>query len=172
MIHTIMLICLVLFFFLPQANAEFYRWKDGEGREFYTNEKDKIPSEYRNTAKPVEIHDERVAVSRTSQTAEPSSKPSEHRDRYGRGEEYWHRRAENLRRQIREQQSDLDLLSREEREEANKTLSAKTRKKAHAVREKKRVKIEKKIARLRHELEVELPEEARKADAWPGWIRE
>ena len=38
--------------------------------------------------------------------------------------------------------------------------------------EKKKTALEKDLTRKKHELEVELPEEARKADAYPGWIRE
>jgi hypothetical protein len=34
------------------------------------------------------------------------------------------------------------------------------------------LKLEKEIAQTRRRLEVDLPEEARRADAYPGWIRE
>jgi hypothetical protein len=38
--------------------------------------------------------------------------------------------------------------------------------------EKKKLKLEKDMAKTRRALELDLPEEARRADAYPGWIRE
>ncbi len=168
MLRSVLFLLFAVLMTAVQARAEFYQWTDGDGRQFYTNEKEKIPAEYRNTAKPVEVHDERVTVEQGSSGAPVSQgKVAEHKDRYGHGEEYWRKRAENLRRQIREQQAEHDLLVKQEREEKHPV-----RKKTQASRDKKKAKIEKKIARLRHELDVELPEEARKADAYPGWLRE
>ncbi|MDH4162651.1 MAG: BREX-1 system adenine-specific DNA-methyltransferase PglX [Nitrospirota bacterium] len=157
------------------AQAEFYKWTDRDGREFYTNEREKIPAEYRHAARSVEVHDERVSVGGKPAAEVSRTAPMpEHRDKNGRGEAYWRKRAENLRRQIREQEAELELLNRQDREDqANaKRTSAKARKKAGSARDKKRAKIEKKIALLRHDLDVELPEEARKADAYPGWLRD
>ena len=173
---AILPICTVLLLGLAlPASAEFYKWVDRDGKEFYTNEREKIPAEYRDSARPVEVHEERVSVGGKPSVEAPRTAPaSQHKDKNGRGEEYWKKRAENLRRQIREQEADLDQLSRQERdaESGTKSTSAKSRKKASAAREKKRSKIEKKLAVLRHELDVELPEEARKADAYPGWLRD
>ena len=165
------LMCLVVF---SGARAEFYRWVDRDGREFYTNEKEKIPAEYRNDAKPVEVREDRVSVGTgpVGGGARPST-GTEHKDKYGRGEQYWHKRAEDLRRQLRHQEAERELLVQQEKDdEAKPKRSASSAKKAKAARDKKKEKIETKIAKLRHELEVELPEEARKADAYPGWLRE
>lgn len=167
--------CVLVLAAATPAAAEFYRWVDRDGREFFTNELEKIPAEYRASARPVEVHDERVSVGNAPMAA--PSRPvvvKEHRDKNGRGEEYWKKRAENLRRQIRDQEAELDHLARQEQQEQNSSrkTSAKNRKKSQAAHEKKRTKIEKKIAKLKRELDVELPEEARKADAYPGWVRE
>ncbi len=170
-----LLVMIAVLVLAVQARAEFYQWTDREGRQFYTNEKEKIPAEYRHTAKPVEVRDDRVSVEQQSAKAQgPAVRPQEHKDRNGRGEEYWRKRAENLRRQIREQQSEYDLLVKQKRddEERPKMQSEKNRKKAQSSRDKKKAKIEKNIARLQHELDVQLPEEARKADAYPGWVRD
>lgn len=149
-----------------QAEAGFYRWVDRDGREFFTNDQEKIPAEYRDSAKPVEVSDDRVSVDKSSPAGVSQRiAASEHKDKNGRGEEYWHKRAENLRRQIREKQDDLDLLVKQERNENRKSRK-------NSSRAKKKTALENKIARLNHELEVELPEEARKADAYPGWLRE
>jgi vacuolar-type H+-ATPase subunit I/STV1 len=165
------LMCLAAF---SDARAEFYRWVDRDGREFYTNEKEKIPAEYRNAAKPVEVRDDRVSVgSGPAPDGAKSAKVAEHKDKYGRGEQYWHKRAEDLRRKIRDQETEREFLVKQEKDdEADPKKSASSAKKARSSRDKKKATIDKKIAKLKHELEVELPEEARKADAYPGWIRE
>jgi hypothetical protein len=51
-------------------------------------------------------------------------------------------------------------------------ILTKSAKKAPDAREKKMRSIEKKIAFLKRDLDEQLPEEARKADAYPGWVRE
>lgn len=171
----IVLMLLAVVLVSSEARAEFYKWVDRDGREFITNEKEKIPDEYRHTAKPMEVRDDRVSVGQQPVTTEKKTvKSAEHKDRYGRGEEYWHKRAENLRRQIREQQDEHDLIVQQEKDDEAKPKkpSSKSKKNSsRSARDKKKAKIEKKIARLKNELEVQLPEEARKADAYPGWIR-
>jgi len=171
---TIVLAVLMSLAAFTDARAEFYKWVDRDGREFITNEKGQIPAEYRSSAKPVEVRDDRVSVGKGQ--APDKGKPvkiEEHKDTYGRGEQYWRKRAENLRRQLREQEDERELLVKQEKEEGSRPAkSASARKKAKSSRDKKKAKIDKKIAKLTRELEVDLPEEARKADAYPGWLRE
>ena len=168
----VLLLLLVSVLESSEARAEFYKWVDRDGREFITNEKEKIPAEYRHTAKPMEVRDDRVSVGQQPVAVEKKTvKSTEHKDRYGRGEEYWNKRAENLRRQIREQEDERDLIVQQEKDDKAKSKKSGKKSSSRSARDKKKTKIEKKIARLNHELEVELPEEARKADAYPGWIR-
>jgi len=157
-----------------EAYAEFYKWVDRDGREFITNEKEKIPVEYRGAAKPVEVRDDRVSIGQSPVTDKKMPvKMAEHKDKYGRGELYWQKRAEKLRRQLREQEAERELLVKQEKDdEAKPQKSSSGKKKTKTARDKKKAKIEKKIAKLKRELDVDLPEEARKADAYPGWIRE
>lgn len=171
---TVVMAVLMSLAVFSDARAEFYKWVDRDGREFITNDKEKIPAEFRGAAKPIEVHDDRVSFGQ-GPVADKNApvKIAEHKDRYGRGEQYWHKRAENLRRQIQEQEDERELLVRQERDdEAKPRKSVSSKKKAKSSRDKKRAKIEKKIAKLKRELDVDLPEEARKADAYPGWIRE
>jgi predicted nucleic acid-binding Zn-ribbon protein len=156
------------------VRAEFYQWTDSDGKQFYTNEKTKIPEEYRGTAKRVEVDDARVSVDRNAVSGPSSAvREKEHKDKNGHGEAYWHKRAEDLRAQIRKQQAEYDALAKQAKDEQEQpnTLSKSARKR-QASREKKMQKIEKKITDLKRELDEKLPEEARKADAYPGWLRE
>jgi hypothetical protein len=175
MVRFAVLTAVLLSIFASQeARAEFYKWVDRDGREFITNEKEKIPPEYRAAAKPVEVHDDRVSVGQ-SPVADKNkqAKVTEHKDKYGRGEMYWQKRAEKLRRQIWDQEDERELLVKQEKnEEAKPMKSSSSAKKAKSSRDKKKAKIDKKIAKLKRENDVDLPEEARKADAYPGWLRE
>jgi hypothetical protein len=171
---TVVLAVLMSLAAFSDARAEFYKWVDRDGREFITNEKEKIPAEYRGAAKPVEVRDDRVSVGQSPAAGKAKSiKTEEHKDKYGRGEQYWRKRANDLRRQIRKQEGERELLLKQEKDdESNPKKSASSRKKAASTRNKKKAAIDKKIAKLTRELEVDLPEEARKADAYPGWLRE
>jgi hypothetical protein len=171
MLPRILLFVSLLMFMATPSFAGFYTWTDRDGREFYTNEKDKIPEAYRESARPVDMQEERVSVGTGSAGTEKVTRVKPHKDRYGRGEAYWHGRAEALRRQLGDQQAARDRIAQEEKADERSGKSASARRKAHAAREKKKAKIAEKIDRLTHELDVELPEEARKADALPGWLR-
>jgi hypothetical protein len=173
--RVVLLVFLMILVISSDVRAEFYKWTDRDGREFITNDKGKIPAEYRNAAKPVEVRDDRVSVGQgpVADKNKPVAAP-EHKDKYGRGELYWRKRADTLRRQLREQEDERELLVKQEKDDESKTKkrSSSSVKKAKSSRDKKMTKIDKKIAKLRRELEVDLPEEARKADAYPVWLSE
>jgi hypothetical protein len=107
----------------------------------------------------------------------PSASLKDHKDKYGKGEEHWRTRAAKLRKELAALQDKYDLVLKQEREDENKPKKLTARnsskiKKSRSSREKKKETLEKDVARKKHELDVELPEEARKADAYPGWLRE
>lgn len=166
-------VCL-LSFSASHAFAEFYRWIDKDGNEFFSNDQKQIPQEYRDSATLVKPDESRVSVSsKPAAPGNPEVTVREHRDKNGHGEEYWQRRAANLRIKLRKQQDEYDLVLKqmEDQDQKQKKLSSRKKKSGSSLEKKKR-KLEKEIAAIRRELEVDLPEEARKADAYPGWIRE
>jgi hypothetical protein len=160
------------------ARAEFYRWVDKDGKEFFTNERKQVPEEYQSTVTVVKPDESRVSVGqRPAATGKPSASLKDHKDKYGKGEEHWHKRAEKLRRELAALQDKYDLVLKQEKDNEGqpKKLNAKTiskKNKSHTSLDKRKSALEKDLARKKHELEVALPEEARKADAYPGWIRE
>jgi hypothetical protein len=164
----------ILMFSASFAHADFYRWVDKDGKEFFTNDPKHIPQEYRNSASTVKTDESRVSVGNNTPASERKSvKSPDHKDKYGRNEEYWRKRAEKYRRQLRDYQYEYDMLLKKERaEKENPKVLTKKRKKAMASLEKKKAQLESKIEKTRRILEIELPEEARKADAYPGWVRE
>lgn len=170
--RPLVLAVFVLLISATQVWAEFYRWVDKDGKEFFTNEPSKIPQEYRSSATKMEPDESRVSVgSQQSTKSKARVTVSEHRDKNGKGESYWRKRAADLRLKLRDQETRRDLVVKQMNDQDQKPLSTKN-KKARASLEKKKTKLDTDIARTRRALEVDLPEEARKADAYPGWIRE
>ena len=174
MVRYAVLVLLIFVVSASHAQAGFYRWVDRDGKEFYTNEPEKVPREYRGQAKSVEVRDDRVSVGQkpVAQT-KATVAGGEHRDKHGRGEEYWRKRAANIRMKLRDLQGEYDIILKQEQDEEKQPRQLNSKKKKSASsREKKKAKIEKDIAKVRRLLETDLPEEARRADAYPGWIRE
>jgi uncharacterized protein DUF4124 len=156
------------------ASAEFYRWVDKDGNEYYTNEFQKVPHEYRSRVEKITPDESRVNIENkpaTSRTGKATY--SGHRDKYGRGEEYWRKKAAKLRLRLQDRQDEHNVVLKqlEEFNENSEMLSAK-KNQSRSRLEKKKMTIESDIAKIRHRLEVDLVEEAREAGADTGWVRE
>ncbi|OGW41173.1 MAG: hypothetical protein A2010_01835 [Nitrospirae bacterium GWD2_57_9] len=168
---ALLLLCFLVFT-ATSAHADFYRWIDRDGKEFFTNDRKQIPPEYQDRATVVKPDENRVTVSgRPDRTARASAPASEHKDRHGRGEDYWRIKAANQRLKLRNQQDEYDLVLKQIEQENSRSKRTKGSKKTSTL-EKKKLKLEKEMTQTRRMLEVDLPEEARKADAYPGWLRE
>jgi hypothetical protein len=83
---VIALLAVAVFAALAHADG-FYQWTDRDGRQFYTNEKSKIPAEYRDSATPVEVHEDRVSVEQKTTDKPAAARKSKHKDKNGKGEE-------------------------------------------------------------------------------------
>lgn len=172
--NFVMLAVCILLLSASPARADFYRWVDRDGKEFFTNDPKQIPQEYRAGASTIKPDESRVSVGeKPSAPVSTAVRSSDHRDKYGRGEDYWRKRADKYRRQLSDFQYEQELITKMEKDEEStpKVLTAK-RKKTLASREKKKAQLEKKIEMTKKKLEVDLPDEARRADAYPGWVRE
>ena len=171
--YAVVVVC-ILFLSASHASAEFYRWVDRDGRENFTNNPAKIPMEYRSRSLPFKTDEARVSVGENPSAANKMPVSiKENKDKYGRGEDYWHKKSSNLRLKLRDLQNEYDLVLKqlEDHDQKAKKLGSK-KTKPDSSAEKKKMKLEKDIAKTRKMLEVDLPEEARRAEAYPGWIRE
>ncbi len=166
-------VCIVLFS-LSSVWADFYRYVDRDGREFFTNDLKQVPPEYRSSATQVKPDAGRVNMSESTpaETGKLRNSSKQHKDKYGRGEEYWKKKAEKLRTKLRDQQSEYDFVQKQLDDQSTPTEGSLKKKKNRTSLEKKKLKLEHSIAQTKRKLDVDLPEEARKADAYPGWIRE
>jgi hypothetical protein len=172
-ILTLPVLCILLFS-ASLARADFYRYVDKEGKECFTNDLKQIPQEYRSSANVVKPDESRVSIGEEpAARAKSTATVREHKDKYGRGEEYWHKKAANLRLKLRDQQDEYGMVAKqlEDQDQKPKKIGDKKNKSRTGL-EKKKQKLEKDMAKTRRALDVDLPEEARKADAYPGWIRE
>jgi uncharacterized protein DUF4124 len=172
--RCIVLAACVFFIAATAAHADFYRWVDKDGKEFFSNELEKVPQEYRGSVQTVKPDESRVSIGDKSvATSKTKGLAGEHKDKNGRGEEYWHKQAANLRLKLRDQQDEYNLVLKELENQSQKPrkLTGKKNKSLSGL-EKKKLKLEQDMARTRRKLDVDLPEEARRADAYPGWLRE
>ena len=161
----------ILLFSASTALADFYRYVDKDGREFFVSDLKQVPQAYQKSATVVKPDVGRVTVGEApavSHTARSGIK--EHKDKYGKGEAHWRNRADKLRKQLRELQDKYDLLVEQEKDQEGRPRKL-TAKKSKSIA-KSKAQLAKKITRKKRELEIDLPDAARKADAYPGWIRE
>ena len=112
-ILTFSALCILLFS-SSLAWADFYRYVDKEGKEFFTNDLKQIPQEYRSSAKAVKPDESRVSVGEEpAATGKSLATVREHKDKNGRGEEYWHKKAANLRLKLRDQQDEYGMVAKQ-----------------------------------------------------------
>jgi len=178
-LRTLAILTVLGLVFVPflDVHAGFYKWVDGDGKEYYTNDPAQIPQQYRDGAAAVETRDDRVSIGNKPRPASgavtSSTAVKEHKDKHGRGEEYWRKKAANHRLKLRDQQDEYNLVLKQlEVEDRNPKKLRHKKKESRSSLEKKMMKLEKDMAKTRRALDIDLPEEARRADAYPGWIRE
>jgi hypothetical protein len=169
---AVLAVCILLFS-VSAVWAQFYRYVDEDGKEVFTNDLKQVPQKYRGSATVVQPDAGRVSVgNEPAATRKSTVTAREHKDANGHGEEYWRKKAANLRLKLRDQQDEYDVVVRQlDDQDQNPKKLTRTKKKKSSL-EKKKLKLEKDIAKTRRMLEVDLAEDARKADAYPGWIRE
>jgi hypothetical protein len=172
--YAALTVCL-LFIVATPVFAEFYRWVDKDGKEYYTNDLKKVPSEYQGSVTKLTPDASRVSIEtkRSAPVRPEGTNSRNHLDKYGRGEEYWRKEAASLRSKLRGQQDAYNSILRQlEDVDQKPNLSGSEKNKSRSSLEKRKTKLEKNIAKTKRKLEVDLPEEARKADAYPEWILE
>jgi len=133
-----------------------------------------VPQEYRASATQVRPDAGRVNMNESApaDTGKQYKSAKEHKDKYGRGEGYWKKKAEKLRAKLRDQQSEYDFVQKQMEDLSKLPEGNLKKKKSRASLEKRKLKLEHNMAQTKRKLDIDLPEEARKADAYPGWIRE
>ncbi len=152
----VLTVCLLLLL-ASHARAEFYRWVDKDGKEFFTNDRKQVPDEYQGTATVVNPDESRVSVGeKPFATGKPSASLKEHKDKYGRGEEHWRKRAEKLRKELAVLQDKYDLVLKKEKEDEAKPKKLA----ANSNSKKKKSSLDKSKSSIEKDLAIALAREA------------
>jgi uncharacterized protein YdaU (DUF1376 family) len=154
------------------SQAAFFTWTDSSGKAWYVDTLEKVPPEYRDQAKNPPRTGE-MNVGNAAKKDEQAGGSVPHVDRSGKGESYWRGRADELRKQIRLEEDNIAFYKekRAECEESQKNIITR-RRNCSALYGENQTRSEWNIQQVRTKLDVELPEEVRKAGAYPGWLRE
>lgn len=167
---------MALLLFTSPAPAQVYQWEDEEGTLHMTDDLKKIPEKYREGMREIvlpdeETEEEEAASGPAGTDAAKADLPTAQRDNQGHDREWWQARVNGWRqkkgdaeRKLAEANGRLGKIRR-----VNPTVALKQEE--AAVREEIRRR-QGEIKEAERMLKEQLPEEARKAEAPPGWLRE
>ncbi|MBI3812031.1 MAG: DUF4124 domain-containing protein [Nitrospirae bacterium] len=173
---------------VPDAMAAgvVFQWTDADGGIHFTDDPGKIPKDFRDTAQEIRRPDEpkdppsanpesesqpETQKKPASKSARPSISPSEAVDSHGHNREWWQQRIQNWQAKKADAQAKLaDAQERLGLERFREPMPDSMQRKQGITDEISTY--EKQIREADIMLTVDLPEEARKANAPPGWLRE
>jgi len=169
------LIMAILLFASAGRTGEVWRWVDERGVVHFTDSPDLVPEKYREHIDHRELPGEREASSGTSREAKEVTE--EPRDRYGRGEDYWVNRANEIKEQLNRAQREYERV----RLEYNDLVSEYNATRSRAKRRQYQQRIEsfqgelnrhgEDIQKAKEILEKTLPEEAERAGVPVEWVK-
>lgn len=181
MAQRMLFLSLILLLLPLTAAADFYSWVDGSGNQNFADSLAKVPEEYRSQARRMGQRKEPAGSGTASGTYDSSSprttyssqRETVQRDQDGHDEKWWRGQVNSLRSKITEEENNLAFYDTRQKacEEEQKNYVRYSRNCTRQYEE-SRKRSEWNIDRYKQQLEVELPEQARKAGAPPGWVRE
>ena len=171
----VFLIMAILLFASPGRTGEVWRWVDERGVVHFTDSPDSVPEKYRKDIDHRELPEERETSPGT--TREAKEVTEEPRDRYGRGEDYWVKRANEIKGQLNRAQEEYERV----RLEYNDLIAKYNATRSRAKRRQYQTEIEslqaqldlrgEDIERTKEILEKTLPEEAERAGVPVEWVK-
>jgi hypothetical protein len=170
----------VLMFLLGSGSSlwakDFYQWQDDQGVVHLTDDLQNVPERYRDRVREITLPDEKSGPSEAP-PAPPTTEgqqgfqPPEETDSEGHNREWWRNRIEGWRETKAEAEQQL-ADARERLNTIPLTLAEVTRAQKRREIQLEIETYEKQIQEADRMLKEVLPEEARKAGAPPGWLRE
>jgi hypothetical protein len=134
-----------------------------------------VPEEYRARARKIVQSGEMISYETRTREEFPPARADrvQTKDQNGRDEQWWRGQVQNIRTQIAKEEDNLAFYDTRQREcEEEQKNHLRYWRNCSRLNEEARKRAEWNIGKLKTRLEVELPEEARKAGAMPGWLRE
>lgn len=153
----------------PAFAVVYYEWTDDAGVVHLTDDPAKIPARYREHVREVALPDTQGSredqTSSTPQPPSPSLAPTEDADFQGHNRQWWQQRLQDWRgRKANSEQNLAEVRDRFNRLYFNNAFLGDVRQEIE--------RYEKEIREADRMLNDIIPEEARKAGAPPGWLRE
>jgi hypothetical protein len=169
------LIMAILLFASAGRTGEVWRWVDERGVVHFTDSPDSVPEKYRKDIDHRELPEERETSPGT--TREAKEVMEEPRDRYGRGEDYWVNRANEIKGQLNRAQDEYERVRLEYNDliaQYNATRSRAKRRQYQTEIESLQAQLNRRgedIERTKEILEKTLPEEAERAGVPVEWVK-
>jgi type IV secretory pathway VirB10-like protein len=161
-----------------EQKSYLYQWTDGKGVVHITDNLGKVPKEYRSEAQKLEYHPgvEGTENIPGNQKIAPNTDESEKEQLLEDQKESWKARMKSAKQRL----ADAELHYKELEQKRDLALqswggpaSGQLAGREEAARiEQEMNQVQTEIDNARRQIEVELPDEARKAGVPPGWLRE
>jgi hypothetical protein len=165
----------ILLFASTGRPGEVWKWVDERGVVHFTENPHLVPKKYREQIDHRELPVEREESSGTA--GEAKEVVEESRDRYGRGEEYWVNRANEIKEQVNRAQSEYEQVRLEYNDLIAKYNATRSRTKRRQY-QKKLESLQDQLngrgedmERTKEILEKTLPEEAARAGVPVEWVK-
>jgi len=170
-----LLIMAILLFASAGRTGEVLKWVDEQGVVHFSDNVNSVPEKYREDLDLMELPEEKETVSgNEKETKEGMGEP---RDRYGRGEGYWTKRADEMREQLEQAQKEYERV----RLEYNDLIAEYNSTRSRAKKRQYQQRIESLRDQLHHRredidrskelLEKTLAEEAERVGAPAEWVK-
>jgi hypothetical protein len=170
-----------LFLFVAVSHSRsgtIYQWTDEEGNVGFTDDPSKIPEKYRNSAiiegeTPAGQDGENRGGETPPADENPGLPPEQpDLDAAGHDRSYWQNRIKDLRDQQKALMEKKEKLEREINAMSNPLIYNTAQDKQLLQKNREEVKaIERQTDEIQHQLQDVIPDEARRSNAPPGWLR-
>jgi hypothetical protein len=172
---SVLLIVAMLLFASAARTGEVLKWVDERGVVHFTDNAASVPEKYREQIDRRELPEEMATSSEATREVKATSQ--EPRDRYGRGEDYWVKKANEVKSQLGRAQKEYERA----RLQFNDLVAEHNATRSRAKRRQYQKRIESLQQELNHRrqdmekarelLEETLPEEAKRAGAPAEWVK-
>jgi hypothetical protein len=158
-----------------EQKSYLYKWTDDNGTAHIADNPAKVPEKYRSRAERLEAASGE-GEEQGQQGVAPQTRPSQEYDNEADGKEEWRQRVAYARQRLADAQFRLQELEKKKAELAEQRGGAAsgrlTDADVSARLEEDLLQARKDLDTAKNELEVVIPDDARRAGAPPGWLRE
>jgi chromosome segregation ATPase len=153
-----------------------YKWTDSKGKVHITDQPGTVPERYRSTVQKVEAPPEEETESSLEQRSSRDSDISDNEEKEADLKETWQQRMKDAKQHLADLEKQYQALDQKRNEVLGRwggVASGHLEDKEEAERITQEMKqVQQEISDARNQIDVVIPDEARKAGIPPGWLRE